>query len=87
MIPFYEFLNDPDESHALIFGFREGFKNITSFYPSELPSGLPYIVDDSIKEYIVKEYHYYIMGFYLSWLVRLVVIITLSILGIDIYGL
>ncbi len=83
MLPFEEFLNDPDEVHATVWGFREGLINPKELRPSEMPTGIPHKIHDEVCEYISKEYHYYLGGFYLAKLVYLSVILLVAVFGIE----
>jgi len=83
MLPFEEFCNDPNEVHSMVWGFREGMINPKDLRPSEMPTGIPNKIHDETCEYISKEYHYYIGGFYLAKLVYLVALILVAGFGIE----
>ena len=56
-----EFCNDPDEWHALWYGwFAAGEEGATKFDKDRIPDYLP----EDVKAAIHKEYHYYNLGWY-----------------------
>ena len=83
MLPFDEFLNDPNEVHSFIWGIREGLINPKELRPAEMPTGIPNKIHDEVCEDITKEYHYYLGGFYFSKFVYAWVIVMALILGVN----
>ena len=83
MLPFDEFLNDPNEVHSFIWGIREGLINPKELRPAEMPTGIPNKIHDEVCEEITKEYHYYLGGFYFSKILYVALAVVAIKIGVD----